>query len=489
MSAILKFGNFLIDDVELKKQLSVEKPIVKGYNFYKSGKVQGIYTKRQEELFYIKSQVKSSYDKQADKHKNIYTVKIIMDTNSQVQQAVCPCSGNDGQCNHLAATLFAMEDACKKSVSTTSESEDDLPCTSKPCTWSIPKKRKQEPSTVQAVKFVKHVYGKKDKECSSSSTVHTTHNKKKSNTDYNALLEKIKAVEEKTGRKIGLHYIIPQQVPEYSTTVTKETPQPSKWDIVSPIKTAPLSMLGIAQKSLRSKTRLYDSIKDRNDITEATKEQHLTRTWYDVRKPRITASKCKRCLIRPTTSPTEAISEVLMYNDRAPTKAMKEGIEAESRIISEFEKDTGLTVHKSGFVISETHPFLGASPDGIIDNHTIVEVKNIQVKEAESHEDAMCRLGIYKKHGSAIEINKNHGYYHQIQQQLFCTQSNSCHFIVSSAISTHREVITFDSGFWNDILPKLENFYFNHLFPELVYPRIFHSEMRWNKVVEFPRSL
>lgn len=41
-----------------------------------------------------------------------------------------------------------------------------------------------------------------------------------------------------------------------------------------------------------------------------------------------------------------------MYNDRAPTKAMKEGIEAESRIISEFEKDTGLTVHKSGFVIS-----------------------------------------------------------------------------------------------------------------------------------------
>ena len=351
----------MIDDAELKKQLSVEKPIIKGYNFYKSGKVQGIYTKQQEELFYIKSQVKSSYDKQDDKHKNIYTVKIIMDTNSQVQQAVCPCpSGNDGRCNHPAATLFAMEDGCKKSVSTTSESEDDLPCTSKPCTWSIPKKRKQEPSTVQAVKFVKHVYGKKDKECSSSSTVHTTHNEKKSNTDYNALLEKIKVVEEKTGRKLGLYYIIPQQVPEYSTTVTEETPQPSKWDIVSPIKTVPLSMLDIAQKSLRSKTRLYDSIKDRNDITEATKEQHLTRTWYDVRKLRITASKCKRCLIRPTTSPTKAISEVLMYNDRAPTKAMKEGIEAESRIISEFEKDTGLTVHKSGFVISETHPFLGA---------------------------------------------------------------------------------------------------------------------------------
>ena len=34
---------------------------VEWYNFYKSEKVQGIYTKQQEELFYIKSQVKSSF--------------------------------------------------------------------------------------------------------------------------------------------------------------------------------------------------------------------------------------------------------------------------------------------------------------------------------------------------------------------------------------------------------------------------------------------
>jgi hypothetical protein len=33
---------YLIEDVEYKKQLSVEKPIVKGYNFYKSGKVLAV---------------------------------------------------------------------------------------------------------------------------------------------------------------------------------------------------------------------------------------------------------------------------------------------------------------------------------------------------------------------------------------------------------------------------------------------------------------
>lgn len=70
---------------------------------------------------------------------------MIINASSQVKQAVCPClSGNDGRCNHLAATLFAMEDACKKAAGTTTESEDELPCTSNPCKWSIPKIRKEE---------------------------------------------------------------------------------------------------------------------------------------------------------------------------------------------------------------------------------------------------------------------------------------------------------------------------------------------------------
>ena len=37
-------------DVEFNKQLSVEKPIVKGYNFFKSGKVLGLYSKSENGL-------------------------------------------------------------------------------------------------------------------------------------------------------------------------------------------------------------------------------------------------------------------------------------------------------------------------------------------------------------------------------------------------------------------------------------------------------
>ena len=46
---------YLMEEVEFKKQLSMEKLIVKGYNFFKSGKVLGLYSKTENSLFYVKS--------------------------------------------------------------------------------------------------------------------------------------------------------------------------------------------------------------------------------------------------------------------------------------------------------------------------------------------------------------------------------------------------------------------------------------------------
>ena len=44
---------------------------------------------------------------------------------------------------------------------------------------------------------------------------------------------------------------------------------------------------------------------------------------FDVGKPCITASQCKRCLLKPTTSSATAISEVLFYTKQIQTKAMR----------------------------------------------------------------------------------------------------------------------------------------------------------------------
>lgn len=310
--------------------------------------------------------------------------------------------------------------------------------------------------------------------------------------DLGAIYEKVKQLEEKNGKLMGLSFILPHSLPEKEAVPEPEeetggnAAPTSKWNLVSPIKNGPLSLNDISNKALRAKERLYKSAEDVQDIAHETLQQHESRAWYDVRQPRITASKCKRCVLKPTTSPTKAISEVLLYNAPVQTQAMKDGIEWEPKIIHQFEIETGQTVEKSGFLLSESEPYLGASPDGVTEEGNLVEVKKITVKDDETLDDAMCRKGIYKRVGTELVINKKHQYFYQIQQQLYCSKRTVCHFIVSDGHQMHTESVAFDSAFWGETLPKLKQFYFDSIFPELVYPRILHGATRWNKDIPFP---
>ena len=148
--------------MELKKQLSTEKPIVKGYNFYKSGHVLQIFSKKEKNKHYVLSKVQPLMKKG-----KVYTVKIILSLNGNITTAFCCCpAGVDGRCNHLAATLFSLEDKTSMdnglaAAETIRKTPENIPCTSKPCTWNVPAgKRKQEPQPIQSVKFSKHEYGK-----------------------------------------------------------------------------------------------------------------------------------------------------------------------------------------------------------------------------------------------------------------------------------------------------------------------------------------
>ncbi|XP_046845041.1 LOW QUALITY PROTEIN: uncharacterized protein LOC124438874 [Xenia sp. Carnegie-2017] len=138
---------FLIDDVEVKKQISTEKPFVKGYNFFKSGNVQQVLSQTRNSLYFIKSQVLPSIKKDS------YTVKLTMNERSLVLKAFCDCpAGIDGHCNHVAATLFLLEsqDCSSNKVNNFGLQNSVTPCTSKPCTWNIPK-RAAKASPIQGI--------------------------------------------------------------------------------------------------------------------------------------------------------------------------------------------------------------------------------------------------------------------------------------------------------------------------------------------------
>ena len=103
---------------------------------------------------------------------------------------------------------------------------------------------------------------------------------------------------------------------------------------------------------------------ERERIKEETKQQSGSQEWFEARKIRRTASKCKRAIQRPTTSPTKAMIEILHLKENFQSHQMKQGLEDETKILKMYEEKLGCTVSKGGFIISSAHPFLGASPDG-----------------------------------------------------------------------------------------------------------------------------
>lgn len=121
--------------------------------------------------------------------------------------------------------------------------------------------------------------------------------------------------------------------------------------------------------------------------------------------------------------------------------------------------------------MSKTHPYLAASPDAIINDNTLVEIKcPYTAKNKEISEESVSNL---KNVNDEMELDKSHDYYYQIQGQLFCSGRKECIFVVYTlkdmkTIKVHR-----NNTFIEIMLQKLEKF-FNYHFKKSVLNRFYY---------------
>ncbi len=108
-------------------------------------------------------------------------------------------------------------------------------------------------------------------------------------------------------------------------------------------------------------------------LMEETTVQSASQLWHDARKLRITASTAKRVPKRPTTNPKKILNEHFYPAFKGNT-ATKYGKENEDNII-QLLKSRGHAVERRGLVIHPEHPWLAASPDGILDSTKLLEIK------------------------------------------------------------------------------------------------------------------
>ena len=151
---------------------------------------------------------------------------------------------------------------------------------------------------------------------------------------------------------------------------------------------------------------------------------------------------------------------------------MKEGLKREKEIISEYvslqkHKGKDVEVAPCGLIVSGTHGFLAASPDGIITDHSgtpsggLIEVKLIFVDNNETLIDCAMRKHIVvfdKTSPLGMDINKRHKYYYQVQQQMFASKKQWTVFSSRVQLSCQTNLSSLTMTYWQSKSHLMLNF-------------------------------
>lgn len=218
---------------------------------------------------------------------------------------------------------------------------------------------------------------------------------------------------------------------------------------------------------------------NRAEILNNTVDQFNCNEWLEIRRIMLTASNFGK-ICRRKKDFGKLVSQIKATSNMVPTAAMKHGIIYESVALERLERELNLKVEKCGLFIDDDHEYLGCSPDGLVGDKGIVEVKcpynsfNLNIDEQIIKRKITC-FNVDRKTKKITGVNKNHHYWYQIQGQLHITKRDFCFFVLYAGENEPIKVekIKRDKEFFQSkMLSPLNLFYFNHFLLELADSRL-----------------
>lgn len=115
---------------------------------------------------------------------------------------------------------------------------------------------------------------------------------------------------------------------------------------------------------------------DRVGIDRRTVKQSNCNEWHQIRSCIVTAFNVGTNVVLMTKRRNkEAFAEQLVNLKPIYSPVLSWGRKYESIALQEYEERNGNIVKKCGLFISESHPFIGGSPDGLVAVATVLEIK------------------------------------------------------------------------------------------------------------------
>ena len=177
-----------------------------------------------------------------------------------------------------------------------------------------------------------------------------------------------------------------------------------------------------------------------------------SRQWHEARKSKITGSVSGAILgLNPYMTP-EAVMRRLVRDCHGQESeftgniATEYGQNHEPLALLGYINKTGNAVDEVGFFVHPVYDWLGASPDGIVNNETVLEIK--------------CPFSLRNELRPQFKsVESQPHYYAQLQLEMACTGKKQAHFYQWSQHGDSLEIVPFNRVWFNDAVIKLFAFY------------------------------
>lgn len=349
------------------------------------------------------------------------------------------------------------------------DDEESLPCTSQPCRWKPPKKRKESTLRLSDAAFVKHDYAKPDKKKIKHVEDFDPRPESFRGTASHGLPELLQKLK---GEQLCVSLLFDSQ---FKSEEVLSTPTSHRIPDLSKLK----------DTILKFKETLQVTPERSREIERGTREQRNSQLWFSVRRYRITSSQFGAVLSRKPDTPPHSLVLRIIQPKSLSTPAINYGIENEKLALKEYTKYqqslgmNDLVVAPSGVIINPNYSFLGSSPDGAVYDPSnlqepfgFLEIKCPYTSRNVTPIEACSQSGFYcKASDGKLNLKETHHYYAQVQGQMAIGERPWCDFVVFTLKGISVQRIRFETAYWTDkLLPKLTSFYDNCVAPELVSP-------------------
>ena len=406
-------------------------------NLYTNRFLKYVRSSEVDNVYFVTCECRSHFRKRMTYH-----VHVSLDEDGSVLEGQCECTAGQGptcHCKHLCALLFAVHQ-----LSVTGEL-----LTEKTCTQQLQGFHKARPFKGSPIK---------------ASTLPSSIQE----VNFDPRPRKFRKQEgyEEQFRSIWLNH------PRINAFPVSHLFQPANTYAVSHDHTYTGNSLD--EEWLKVMTISEVSEEEICKVEERTRDQANCDFWKEQHQIRITSSNFGRiCVATQRTDLKNLALSLMKPVEHISAPALKHGRKYEKVALKKFEMQEGVKTLKCGMFVSKELPFLAASPDALLGQNAVVEIKC--PFSARHRIISELSVPFLKYINDQLTLDPSHKYFYQVQGQLYCSRRDMCIFIVFTLKDMIMIRIPRNDDFIQEMLKKLKDFYDDFYKPCILNEHYFHN--------------